>query len=439
MTVMHDLAVIGVGNMGVSVLGAFLKRAASCVAIDIDRAKIAELAEGRTVVPESGAAEVFAKAVREKKLVASTDLADVKKARCVFVGVQTPYKGDRCDYTALRKVLRGLAEVAPRGQAIVIGSTVFPGGIKAELLPELRGRDDLALVYEPVFLRAGFGIDDYTNPGKLIFGVSDPENPAPVLRDVFCPIIDAKPVFTKWESAEWIKMVHNAWMGVKVCFANEIDVLCRGFDADTEEVLRHTFEEGPKGRLMTLSHMMPGPPYSGPCLPKDAIVLGGLLQDHQASWMRGRSVLEALRTSNECFTEDLVDRWITAGRVTGKPLGIVGVAFRPDFNEIRGSLALPFIRRAKKEGIEVLAYDPMFVGIERPAFQLAARQDVEVEGLFETVTYALEDVWRRSGAVLVNRALQPDEWRRIADLPEPFVLDLYRNEKTWNGGRTEPV
>jgi UDPglucose 6-dehydrogenase len=423
----RDLAVVGAGNMGVSVLGAFLSRGRPCVAIDLDAAKVRELSLGRSVVPEVGAAEILARALGEGRLEATTDLARVAGARAVFVAVQTPYKGADCDYTALRSVLRDLARVAPPGQTIVVGSTVFPGGIERELLPELAARKDLELVYEPVFLRAGFGIDDYLRPGKLIFGLADPAKPPAALGAIFAPVIEREATFASFASAEWIKVVHNAFMSVKVCFANEVATLCRSFDADVEAVLRATFEEGPRGRLMTLSHMLPGPPYSGPCLPKDAIVLGGLLAKHGEPWMRGASVLEALRTSNEAYTEHLVLRWIELGRAAKKPLGVIGVAFRADFNEVRGSLALPFIRRAKRDGLPVLAYDPFFEGISPEAHALAARGDREVEALRETLSHSLEDVWSRSGVVLLNRRLDARERARVSGLATPLLVDLYGN------------
>jgi UDPglucose 6-dehydrogenase len=277
-------------------------------------------------------------------------------------------------------------------------------------------------------LRAGFGIEDYTRPGKFLFGVEDPARVPEPVRVHFGSVVEAEPRFVTWEEAEWIKMVHNAWMGVKICFANEIDQLCQAYQADTRQVLRVAFEENDRGRLMTLSHMMPGPPYSGPCLPKDAAVLGGIVAEHAPKWMQSEGVCHALRTSNERFIEALVDEWITGGQDSGRPLGIVGTSFRPDFNEMRCSLALPFIRRAQSERLTVLGYDPAFEGLGREDYLLACRGDKELEGLYDWVRYPLETVWRRAGAVLLNRRLSPTEIERVRGLPRPYVVDLYQNE-----------
>ena len=107
--------------------------------------------------------------------------------------------------------------------------------------------------------------------------------------------------------------------------------------------------------------------------------------------------------------------------------GIIGTSFRPDFNEMRFSLALPFIRRAQSEGLAVLGYDPAFEGIGREDYQLACRGDRELEGLYETVRHPLEVVWRQAGVLLLNRRVSDAERRRVRDLPRPHVVDLYQN------------
>jgi UDPglucose 6-dehydrogenase len=423
-----DLAVVGIGNMGVSVLGAFLAKGRRCLAVDIDRQKVAAMAQGRSVVPEQGADTIFSGAVPEGRLQASTELPRVAEAAAVFIGVQTPAHGDHCDYSVIERVLRDLAGCAAADQPLVIGSTVFPGGVRRHLLPQLAGRPDLPLVYNPVFLRAGFGIEDYLRPGKLLFGLEDPRRVPAVVRSLFESVVEAEPRYVTWEEAEWVKMVHNAWMGVKITFANEIDQLCRAFSADTGQVLRIAFEENARGRLLTLSHMMPGPPYSGPCLPKDAAVLGGLVTDHGTAWMQADGICRALRASNERFVEALVEEWTGKGRASGAPLGIVGMSFRPDFNEMRFSLALPFIRRARDEGLAVLAYDPLFEGIGWEDYQLACRGDTELQGLFQVVRQPLETVWSECQSVFLNRRLSGPERRRIQGRARPHLVDVYQNE-----------
>jgi nucleotide sugar dehydrogenase len=424
-----DVAVVGLGNMGVSVLCACLDKGLSGIGIDTDRAKTSELAAGRTIVPERDADTILTRALDEGRLSIGQSAADAADASLVFVGVQTPAKGQDCDYTVLKIVLRELAQTAPQGQVIIIGSTVFPGAMKSEILPILASRPDIDLVYEPVFLRAGFGIRDYQLPGKLVAGVRDPRRPHPLLADLFARVVDEMPRYVTYEDAEWIKMVHNAFMCMKISFANEIGALCRDWGADGASVMNIAFGEGPRGRLLTLSHMLPGAPYSGPCLPKDAQILGGLLEQSSNREWFATGVCTALRTSNEYQRRAFVRRWLDGAEGSSKPLGVIGVAFRPEFNEVRCSLALDFFEAAQTAGQTVLGYDPAFEGISKPDYVLAARQDAFVESLYESVRHPIEKVWSESSAVVINRKLTPAELQRIASVGRrpACVIDLYDN------------
>jgi UDP-glucose 6-dehydrogenase len=157
-------------------------------------------------------------------------------------------------------------------------------------------------------------------------------------------------------------------------------------------------------------------------------VLGGLVAEHAPEWMQSEGICHALRRSNERFVDALVEEWLRRGRESGKPLGIIGTSFRPDFNEMRFSLALPFIRRAQREGLAVLGYDPTFEGLDLEDYLLACRGDKALEGLYETIRYPLEMVWSRAGVVLLNRRLSSAELERVKGLACPYLVDLYQNE-----------
>jgi len=426
-----DIAVIGLGNMGVSVLCAALDKGMTGIGIDTDPAKTSELAAGRTIVPERDADTILQQALAEGRLEIGHTAAHARHAGLVFIGVQTPAKGTHCDYSVLKAVMRELAQTAPQGQVIVIGSTVFPGAMASEVLPAVGRRPDLEIVYEPVFLRAGFGIRDYQMPGKLIAGVKNPQRPHPRLAGLFSRVVDETPRYVRYEEAEWIKMVHNAWMCMKISFANEIGALCRDFGTSPEAVIDIAFSEGPRGRLMTRSHMMPGAPYSGPCLPKDAQILQGLLEaSPNRAWFE-KGVTTALRTSNEAQRASLVQRWLEGGAGSKKPLGVIGVAFRPEFNEVRASLALDFFQVATDRGLTVLAYDPAFEGISRPDYTLAARQDAFVESLYASVVHPIEKVWTETSSVVINRKLTESEIYRIRGLARrpACIVDIYGNDE----------
>jgi UDPglucose 6-dehydrogenase len=175
--------------------------------------------------------------------------------------------------------------------------------------------------------------------------------------------------------------------------------------------------------------MKPGAPYSGPCLPKDALILAGLLAaSPNRNWF-ANGVTTALRTSNDTYRASLVARWLKGATGSRRPLGVIGVAFRPEFNEVRSSLALDYFEAARLAGKTVLAYDPAFEGIDRPAYELAARQDAFVASLYESVIHPIEKVWRECDSVFINRKLTDEELRRIAAVGRrpACVVDIYGN------------
>jgi UDP-glucose 6-dehydrogenase len=174
--------------------------------------------------------------------------------------------------------------------------------------------------------------------------------------------------------------------------------------------------------------MMPGVPYSGPCLPKDAAILGGLISRFGKPWQE-KGVLHALKASNDSFRNFLVGKWLEKGRESGKPLGIAGVSFRPDFNEMRSSIALDFILAAQSENLEFFAYDPLFAGISKADYDLACRQDEFLKKLHENVSVTLERLWSECGVVFVNRKLDDKELDIISRSDgSPHVVDIYENE-----------
>ena len=128
------------------------------------------------------------------------------------------------------------------------------------------------------------------------------------------------------------------------------------------------------------------------------------------------------------------------GRSHGGKLGVIGVAFRPEFNEVRSSLALDFFLAARATGHQVLAYDPAFEGISKPAYELAARQDELVESLYESVVHPIEKVWAEASAVVINRKLTAAELQRIALVgSQPAcIVDLYDNNITPAAAKSAP-
>lgn len=424
---MH-IAIIGLGNMGTALAGAFLTRGHHVLAIDADPLKVAALRRGASPSAEDCAAAIFARALADGRLTVAPAVGELSRIDLAFIAVQTPADGNRCDYSALRAVLGAVNGRLPDGASLIVASTLFPGAVREHCLPWVQRGVHFA--YQPVFLRAGFGIADYLHPGKLILGIADPDAPPPTLAAFFDDLTETSPTYTSYDEAEWIKLVHNAFMSAKIAFANEIGALCDVHGVDAERVIELTFRETDAGRLLTTSHMTPGPPFAGPCLPKDAAVLQGFLESSTAydTWL-AHGVAAGLHESNARYRRELIERWLAAGRRTGGPLGIIGLAFRPGTNDMRGSLALDFICAAENASFEWMGYDPALVGISRDAYRLACRQDESLERLDDRVRTPLADVWTRCPVILINRHLDAAERAAVRALQAgPVLIDLYRND-----------
>ncbi len=434
---MQDICVIGLGNMGVSVLAAWLARGHRAVAADVDPDKVRLTAAGQCVVPEPGIDEVLTRAVSEGRLRATTDLADALAATDLcFIAVPTPPDDQgEIEYRHLERLLTdigGLLAGGNRGYAIVIGSTVFPGAVRDRILPLLTGAGvrigpDAELAISPVFLRAGSGLADYLDPGRIVIGIEgDPQQRVRAYVQAMFPDRDDA-WFVDYQTAECVKAVHNEWMSLKVTFANEAGRWCRAAGADGREVMDIVLSD--RQRLLSRSHLTPGPPFSGPCLPKDALAMLRSLDHFDAAC----PMFEAIHRSNEVYKRELFDQVLQPMPHTGQPagcLGILGVSFKPDFNELRWSIGMELTEIADAAGWQVQAYDRAFVGCSVEAYRLASRGAEHLDRWFEAVRRPLSEVWAQADRVFVNMSLSAEELDEARDAssagPKPrIVVDLY--------------
>ncbi len=426
-----SLAVVGLGNMGVSVAAAALRRGFRVVAVDVDTNKVTMTDRGECVVPEPGIAEVFTGARRDDRLTATASLEQAVAATDVcFVAVPTPPDdvGD-INYRMLASLLeemRGPIAARDRRYDIVLGSTVFPGVTRSELLPclaPLRLGHDYQFAVSPVFLRAGSGMQDYVDPGRIVVGIEGEGQDG--IRDYFAKLFpDRRDAwFVDFDTAECVKAVHNAWMSMKVVFANETGQWCRSAGVDGRRVMDIVLSDSK--RLLSRSHLSPGPPYSGPCLPKDALALRRQLRAKDLNC----PLFEAVHQSNVDYKQGLFDELLEQPGL-GFGVAALGVSFKPDFNELRWSIASELLHQALARGFEVYGYDRAFVGCDRDEFVLACRGAEHLHSLFEVVRMPLSKAWSQASRVFVNMNLTEKELATIESLqrknPRPRkVVDVY--------------
>ena len=430
------IGVVGLGNMGWAVAAAMLQRGLHVLGIDLDEQKVSAMLKGTPPINEAGSREILDKAIKEERITGAHRACLASDCDIVYFAVQTPAKGNKCDYTALIAAIKNFLERAVTEReplpVMLIGSTIYPGDIgqiiDAACLHHVDAHKRIA--YHPVFLRAGYGTEDYLNPGKVICGTWDGESIPELVR-----YFDEMRLFpVKWvdfKTSEWIKAVHNAFLCVKVSFANEIADMCRLVNgADPHAVMEACFAERAAGRLLTMSHLRPGPPFSGPCLPKDIAIMNGLAHDER---LGESSVMFAAENVNGDHIANLVCEWMNH-KPKDKPLGIVGMAFRPGFDEMRHSLALHFVRVAKAAGREFSICDPFYEAlIDKnddsfyPGYLKACRGDEELEGLHKHFDHFI-GICDDSGCLFINRKLDEGEKHIIRSSPsKPHIIDVYDN------------
>ncbi len=354
---MKKLAVIGTGYVGLVSAVGFARLGHKVVGMDKDKGKIEKLKRGELPFFEEGLEDHLREALREGNLEFTEDVSyAVRGSRYVFVAVNTPMDEDgSADLTQLLDAGRNIARNLENFAIIVIRSTAPIGSLEAlesvfEVEGKRRGRD-YELAYNPEFLREGTGIYDFLNPTRIVVG-ADSNEIAEEIMSLYEKINSPK-LITSIKNAQLIKYASNAFLAMRVSFINEIAGICEALGADVFTVAEGIGLDPRIGR----SYLQPGPGYGGPCLPKDLLALIRMAEENHYS----AEFLEAIHKRNEFQKRRILWRIKEAlgGVLIGKTVGVLGLTFKPNTDDVRNSISIPIINRLLKFGANVKAYDPM--------------------------------------------------------------------------------
>jgi len=381
------IAMIGTGYVGLVSGACFADFGHRVCCIDKDAAKIDGLNAGVMPIWEPGL-EAIVKANAERgRLTFTTTLADgVKDAEAVFIAVGTPARrGDgHADLTFVFDAVRELAKVIRPGTVVVTKSTVPVGtGDRIQQILAEEGVDDVSVASNPEFLREGAAIADFKHPDRIVVGAED-DHAREVLKEIYRPLfLNRAPIlFTGRRTAELTKYAANAFLAVKISFINEIANLCEAVDADVQDVARGIGLDnriGPK-------FLHAGPGYGGSCFPKDTLAL---LQTADKFGVDQRIVRTTVQV-NDDRKAHMVERVAAAvgEDLKGKRVAVLGLAFKPNTDDMREAPSIPLIQGLIERGAEVSAYDPVardqaekvFDGIEfaSDAYEAARNADALV-------------------------------------------------------------
>lgn len=430
---MAKIAVAGTGYVGL-VSGACLADFGNTVTcVDNNSEKIEALRKGSIPIYEPGLEDVVARNVASGRLSFSTDLAAaVKSNDVVFIAVGTPPADDGgADLRFVEQVARGIARAMEKYTVVVDKSTVPVGtGRKVSLwirdeLEKRGARIDYDVVSNPEFLREGSAVQDFTHPDRVVIG-SESSRARDAMKDVYRALyLNETPyIETNLETAEMIKYASNAFLAVKITFINEVANLCEKLGANVQDVSKAMGRDGRIGAKF----LHPGPGYGGSCFPKDTRAMARIGRDHGETL----SIVEATIEANERQKTRMVEK-IEAGlggegSLKGKTIAMLGLAFKPNTDDMRESPALAVCEGLAARGAAIRAWDP--AAMKEAAWRL--------ESIKDSVVFAADEYDAIAGAdalVLITewnqfRTLDLDRVKTL--LKAPFFFDLrnvYKREE----------
>lgn len=352
------IAMIGTGYVGLVSGACFAEFGPDVTCVDVDAAKIARLLNGEIPIYEPGLDALVAKGIKSGRLSFTTDLAKaVSEADAVFIAVGTPSRrGD--GHADLRYVEAAAIEIAKslQGYTVVVTKSTVPVGTGRRVAELIRGANPTAefdVASNPEFLREGSAIGDFMRPDRVVIG-AETDRARAVMQALYRPLylMETPVVMTTLETAELTKYAANAFLATKITFINEIADLCEKVGANVQDVARGMGLDGRIGKKF----LHAGPGYGGSCFPKDTIALVRTAQEYGSP----ARLVETVVQVNDTRKGAMASRVIAAcgGSVRGKSIGVLGVAFKPNTDDIRDAPSLAIVPALQDAGATVRAYDP---------------------------------------------------------------------------------
>lgn len=425
-----NIAVIGTGYAGLVTGACFAEFGLKVTCVDKDKKKIALLSQGKSIIFEPGLEEIIRRNMAKGFLRYTTDIdAVIRNSLVVFIAVGTPSLANgAADLSYVDQVSRAIARNLTGYKVIVTKSTVPVGTgdrIRAIIEKELRkaasGRHPsrekrekvphFDVVSNPEFLREGSAVEDFLHPDRIIVGATS-EHAIAILKDLYSPLYlggKTRFVITDVRTAELIKYATNAFLATKITFINEIANLCDRVGSNVQTIAAAL---GMDGRISP-KFLNPGPGFGGSCFPKDTKALHHLAG--RAGYRFG--ILDAVVKVNQRQRRLMVDKIRKAtGGLRGKTIGVLGLSFKPNTDDIRESPAIAIIRALERRGARVRACDP--------AAGPAARK--EIPGL--AILQDVESVARGADALVIvtewNQFRNLDLGRLKRIMKRPLLVDL---------------
>ena len=411
---MH-IAVIGTGYVGLVTGACFAEFGVDVTCVDVDEQKIERLRNGVMPIYEPGLEQLVAKNVQSGRLRFTTDVGEaVEQALVIFLAVGTPPKDDGSpDLSFVEAAAASIADHLQDYKVIVTKSTVPIGTgerIRRLVNERKKSRANFGVVSNPEFLREGAAINDFMRPDRVVIGSRDQEAIA-IMKDLYRPLylIEAPFVITSLEAAELTKYAANAFLATKVSFINEIANLCERIGCDVHDVARGI---GMDKRIGS-KFLHPGPGFGGSCFPKDTRALSSVARQFGSDSLIVDAVIEVNKRQGK---EMLVKIRKLVGDLKDKKIAVLGLAFKPETDDMREAPSVGIIRGLLADGALVQAYDPVAKSEAKKILSEVSYADDEYDAVNGAEALIFVTEWNQFRALDMRRIHQLMATPRIADL-----------------------
>jgi UDPglucose 6-dehydrogenase len=411
---MH-IAVIGTGYVGLVTGACFAEFGVDVTCVDVDAEKIERLESGIMPIYEPGLEQLVTKNVQAGRLRFTTDVkAAVEQALVIFLAVGTPPLPDGSpDLSFVEAAAISVAEYM-NGYKVVVTKSTVPIGTGEHIRSLIRKNQKSGLAFgivsNPEFLREGAAINDFMRPDRVVIGSADEEAIA-IMRDLYRPLylIEAPVVITSLEAAELTKYAANAFLATKISFINEVANLCEKIGCDVHDVARAM---GMDKRIGS-KFLHPGPGFGGSCFPKDTRALASVARRFGSDSLMVDAVIEVNRRQRQAMLPKIEK---LVGTLSGKTIAILGLAFKPETNDIREAPAQEIIRGLLAAGAKVRAYDPVAMDETAKVISEVNYAEDEYEAVRDADALVIVTEWNQFRALDMSRIRDLMKSPKIADL-----------------------
>ena len=410
-----NIAVIGTGYVGLVTGACFAEFGVDVTCVDVVEEKINKLNNGEIPIYEPGLDKIVEKNSKAGRLRFTTDLKSaVEDALVVFLAVGTPPMEDGSpDMSYYRQAALDVAR-AMNGYKVLVTKSTVPVGtgkwLRDFVAENLATETGFGVASNPEFLREGAAIEDFMRPDRVVIGSNEPEA-VEIMKELYRPLylIETPIVITSLEAAELIKYAANAFLATKITFINEIANLCDAIGCDVHDVAKGMGMDNRIGRKF----LHPGPGYGGSCFPKDTRAFTKVGDRFGVE----TSVVDAVIDANERQKMAMIPKIEKlVGNLSGKKIGVLGLSFKPETDDMRESPAIDILKGLVERGASIKAFDPVAMDEARhslPDIEYASDEYDAIDGADALV---IVTEWNQFRALDMARVKQLLRSPKIADL-----------------------